>query len=139
MLHKKCAYFRMVDIGAYKASTIFVSQPFTVYEVDFFDSWYDFGWLQNRQSLCLDFFRSFKKWGAQPKFWLIFFRQWFLALKPFLAFFQKNDLLKWIFWFLCISLIEFLSTFSHLKFFCGSESFMAAQCFGMLTFLEMLI
>jgi len=25
----------MEDIGAYKASTIFVSQPFTVYEVDF--------------------------------------------------------------------------------------------------------
>jgi hypothetical protein len=30
--------FRMEDIGGYKASTIFVSQPFTVYEVDFFDS-----------------------------------------------------------------------------------------------------
>lgn len=114
MLHKKCAYFRMVDIGAYKASTIFVSQPFTVYEVDFFDSWYDFGWLQNRQSLCLDFFRSFKKWGAQPKFWLIW--QWFLALKPFLAFFSKKRSPQ-MNWFLCISLIEFLSTFSHLNFF----------------------
>jgi len=30
--------FGMEDVGAYKASTIFVSQPFTVYEVDFFDS-----------------------------------------------------------------------------------------------------
>jgi len=39
MLHKKnVPIFRMEDIGAYKASTIFVSQPFTVYEVDFFDS-----------------------------------------------------------------------------------------------------
>jgi len=56
--------FRMEDIGGYKASTIFVSQPFTVYEVDFFDSWYDFGWLQNRQSLCLDFFFDPSKSGV---------------------------------------------------------------------------
>jgi hypothetical protein len=130
----------MEDIGAYKASTIFVSQPFTVYEVDFFDSWYDFGWLQNRQSLCLDFFSILQKVGCSTQILTNFFQTMISCFKAIPSFFfQKNDLLKWIFWFLCISLIEFLSTFSHLKFFCGSESFMAAQCFGMLTFLEMLI
>jgi len=80
----------MEDIGAYKASTIFVSQPFTVYEVDFFDSWYDFGWLQNRQSLCLDFFSILQKVGCSTQILTNFFRQWFLALKPFLAFFSKK-------------------------------------------------
>jgi len=130
MLYKKCAYFRMEDIGAYKASTIFVSQPFTVYEVDFFDSWYDFGWLQNRQSLCLDFFLILQKVGCSTQI-LSLFRQWFLALKPFLAcFFQKNDLLKWIvlvFVYLTDWIFEYI--FPSFIIFCGSESFMAAQCF----------
>lgn len=113
----------------YKESTIFCFP--TIYSIwsRFFESWYDIGWLQNRQSLCFGhFFLVLPKSGVlNPN--SDFFRQWFLALKPFASFFcQKNDLLKWIFWFLCISLIEFLSTFSHLTF-CGSESFMAAQCF----------
>merc|ERR1719189_1306008 len=68
MLYKKCAYFRMEDIGAYKASTIFVSQPFTVYEVDFFDSCYDLDGFKTGNHSVWTFFRSFKKWGAQPKF-----------------------------------------------------------------------
>jgi hypothetical protein len=58
----------MEDIGAYKASTIFVSQPFTVYEVDFLilDMILD-GFKTGNHSVWT-FFRSFKKWGAQPKF-----------------------------------------------------------------------
>jgi len=139
MLHKKCAYFRMEDIGAYKASTIFVSQPFTVYEVDFFDSWYDFGWLQNRQSLCLDFFRSFKKWGAQPKFWLIFFQAMISCFKAIPSFFSKKRspqmnilvfvyLTDWIFEYI------FPSNFLWFWIIYGCSMF----C-GMLTFLEMLI
>jgi len=48
-----------------------------------------------------------------------FFRQWFLALKPFASFFfvKKTISSNEYFWFLCISLIEYLSTFSHLNFF----------------------
>jgi len=69
-----------------------------------------------------------KKWGAQPKFWL-FFQTMISCFKAMPSFFFKKTISSnEYFWFLCISLIEFLSTFSHL-IFCGSESFMAAQCF----------
>lgn len=87
---KKCAYFRMEDIGAYKASTIFVSQPFTVYEVDFFDSWYDFGWLQNRQSLCLDFFSILQKVGCSTQILTNFFQTMISCFKAIPSFFSKK-------------------------------------------------
>jgi len=114
----------------YKESTIFCFP--TIYSIwsRFFESWYDIGWLQNRQSLCFGhFFLVLPKSGVLNPNSDYFFRLWFLALKPCLAFFFKKTISSnEYFWFLCISLIEFLSTFSHL-IFCGSESFMAAQCF----------
>jgi len=128
----------MEDIGAYKASTIFVSQSFTVYEVDFFDSWYEFGWLQNRQSLYLDFFSILQKVGCSTQILTnLTMISCFKAILSF--FFQKNDLLKWIFWFFLYLTDWIFEYIFPSKFFCGSESFMAAQCFGMLTFLQMLI
>ena len=77
-------------------SAIFVSQPITVYEVDFSDFLdYDF-WMASKQAItlafvCGGFFGCFhlKKWGAQPKFCLTIR---FLALKPCLAFMVKKTI-----------------------------------------------
>lgn len=105
----------------HKVSAIFVSQPVTVYEVDFsiLDLWFLDGFKTgNHIGFCgiLVIFHL-KKWGAQPKFCLTIR---FLALKPCLAFMVKktissNDYFLVLF-FSCISLI-FWSTFSHLSFF----------------------
>lgn len=76
-------------------SAIFVSQPITVYEVDFLilDLWFLDGFKTgNHIGFCLRwFFGCFhlKKWGAQPKFCLTIR---FLALKPCLAFMVKKTI-----------------------------------------------
>lgn len=76
-------------------SAIFVSQPITVYEVDFLilDLWFLDGFKTgNHIGFCLWwFFGCFhlKKWGAQPKFCLTIR---FLALKPCLAFMVKKTI-----------------------------------------------
>lgn len=94
----------------HKVSAIFVSQPVTVYEVDFsiLDLWFLDGFKTgNHIGFCgiLVIFHL-KKWGAQPKFCLTIR---FLALKPCLAFMVKktissNDYFLVLF-FSCISLI----------------------------------
>jgi len=98
----------MEDIGAYKASTIFVSQSFNVYEVDFFDSWYEFGWLQNRQSLNLDFFSILQKVGCSTqiltnltmiscfKAILSFFFKKTISSNEFFGFFVSHWLNFWV-------------------------------------------
>jgi len=75
----------------YKESTIFCFP--TIYSIwsRFFESWYDIGWLQNRQSLCFGhFFLVLPKSGVLNPNSDYFFRLWFLALKPCLAFFSKK-------------------------------------------------
>lgn len=105
----------------HKVSAIFVSQPVTVYEVDFsiLDLWFLDGFKTgNHIGFCgiLVIFHL-KKWGAQPKFCLTIR---FLALKPCLAFMVKKTISSndyfWFF-FLVVSHWFFWSTFSHLSFF----------------------
>lgn len=77
----------------HKVSAIFVSQPVTVYEVDFsiLDLWFLDGFKTgNHIGFCgiLVIFHL-KKWGAQPKFCLTIR---FLALKPCLAFMVKKTI-----------------------------------------------
>jgi len=84
-------------------------------------------------------FSILQKVGCSTQILTNFFQAMISCFKAIPSFFFKKTISSNEFFGLCISLIEFLSTFSHLRFFCGSESFMAAQCFGMLTFLEMLI
>jgi len=94
-------------------SAIFVSQPITVYEVDFSDSWFMiFGWLQNRQSHWLLFVVVFwlfpsQKMGCSTQ---ILFNHQISCFKAMPSFYgQKNDLLKCLLFFgslfSCISLI----------------------------------
>jgi len=111
----------MEDIGFTKSQLFFVSQPSTVYEVDFLnlDMILD-GFKTGNHSVWtfLAFFPGpSKKWGAQPKFWL-FFQTMISCFKAMPSFFFKKTISSnEYFWFLCISLIEYLSTFSHLNFF----------------------
>ena len=113
-------------------SAIFVSQPITVYEVDFLilDLWFLDGFKTgNHIGFCLWwFFGCFhlKKWGAQPKFCLTIR---FLALKPCLAFMVKktissNDYFLVLF-FSCISLIFLEYIFPSFFFWddCGCSIF----------------
>jgi len=90
-------------------SAIFVSQPITVYEVDFSDSWFMiFGWLKNRQSHWLLFAVVFwlfpsQKMGCSTQ---ILFNHQISCFKAMPSFYgQKNDLLKWLFFgsFLVVS------------------------------------
>jgi len=97
--------------------------------------------MASKQAITLfGLFSILQKVGCSTQILTNFFQAMISCFKAIPSFFFKKTISSnEFFWFLCISLIEFLSTFSHLNFFCGSESFMAAQCFGMLTFLEMLI
>lgn len=122
----------MEDIGFTKSQLFFVSQPSTVYEVDFLnlDMILD-GFKTGNHSVWtfLAFFPGpSKKWGAQPKFWLFFqtMISCFKAMPSF--FFQKNDLLKWIF-LVFVYLTDWIFEYifpSWFFFVCGFESFMTA-------------
>ena len=90
-------------------SAIFVSQPITVYEVDFSDSWFMiFGWLQNRQShwflfVVVSWLFPSQKMGCSTQ---ILFNHQISCFKAMPSFYgQKNDLLKWLFFgsFLVVS------------------------------------
>ena len=115
-------------------SAIFVSQPITVYEVDFSDSWFMiFGWLQNRQSHWLLFVVVFwlfpsQKMGCSTQ---ILFNHQISCFKAMPSFYgQKNDLLKCLLFFgslfSCISLIFWSYNFPSF-FFLG---IVAAQFFS---------
>jgi len=108
-------------------SAIFVSQPITVYEVDFSDSWFMiFGWLQNRQSHWLLFVVVFwlfpsQKMGCSTQ---ILFNHQISCFKAMPSFYgQKNDLLKCLLFFgsffSCISLIFWSYNFP--SFFFGGD------------------
>jgi len=113
----------------HKVSAIFVSQPVTVYEVDFsiLDLWFLDGFKTgNHIGFCgiLVIFHL-KKWGAQPKFCLTIR---FLALKPCLACMVKKTISSndyFLVLFLVVSHWFFWSTFSHLSFLglCGCSIF----------------
>lgn len=108
-------------------SAIFVSQPITVYEVDFSDSWFMiFGWLQNRQSHWLLFVVVFwlfpsQKMGCSTQ---ILFNHQISCFKAMPSFYgQKNDLLKCLLFFgsffSCISLIFWSYNFPSFFFLGG--------------------
>jgi len=138
MLYKTIAY---KDWKIDKKFQLFqVSQPFTVYEVDFLILEYDFGWLQNRQShRC--FFQIFpsQKVGCSTQILsnLGVLISCFKAMPSFLIFCFQKTISSIIIFFLvlCISLIEFFEYIfpSFFGFIYG------CSFFWMLTFLEMLI
>lgn len=114
-------------------SAIFVSQPLTVYEVDFSDSWFMIcGWLQNRQSRWLLFVVVFwlfpsQKMGCSTQ---ILFNHQISCFKAMPSFYgQKNDLLKCLLFFgslfSCISLIFLELQFPIFLFWgdCGCSIF----------------
>lgn len=121
----------MEDIGFTKSQLFFVSQPFTVYEVDFLnlDMILD-GFKTGNHSVWtfLAFFPGpSKKWGAQPKFWL-FFQTMISCFKAMPSFFSKKRSPQMNIFGFCVS--HWLNIWVHFPilifFVCGFESFMTA-------------